>query len=129
MLQHSAKRPSAKVRTFSKLGEQAGHGQIEYDGKVATWEWNPAHEGQPDCGERLITNLEAMAALVRDAGIEPVIMTYPADVDVYGAMNGYVRRAMAQMDARAIDLSPVVKPLCATEKCPEYFFDDLHPRA
>jgi hypothetical protein len=131
MLGQSFRRPEVTVEVTpeSETDQSAGRGRIEYGGQVFTWEWQPKEGGVPDFAPALVANLTAMAAAVRAAGAEPVLLTYPSEASVYAVTNRVLREAAAKSGTRLVDLGAEIRPLCGTPDCPELFFADRHPRA
>lgn len=84
---------------------------------------------RPDHDAQLEANLRAIAAAVRDAGAEPVFMTYPSRMWNYGDASRLIRVAAEQSGTKLIDLAPAFAELCPTEPCPQWLYPDHHATA
>src|SRR5262249_17744529 len=85
--------------------------------------------GQADHDERLVENLRAVADTARAFGAEPVFMTYPSRMWNYGDAGRLIRIAAGDSKTRLIDLAAVFDPVCPSEPCPEWLYQDHHPTA
>ena len=74
-------------------------------------------------------NLQAMITDARTAGIDPVLLTYPSDWELYGEVNGVIREIAAITQTRLLDLGAEFRVVCPTAQCPEVFLPDQHPTA
>jgi lysophospholipase L1-like esterase len=83
-------------------------------------------EATPGWTARLDMDLAAITADVARTGARPILLTYPADRDLYGDANDVIRRAAAETGVPLIDLAASFRPRCATLPCAE-LLPDLHP--
>ncbi len=85
--------------------------------------------GIPQLADDARTNLLAIAEIARRHHAEPVFLTYPADINVYGMANRWMRDAAAASGARLIDLGAAFGPRCSENTCTDLLFPDGHPTA
>jgi lysophospholipase L1-like esterase len=89
--------------------------------------WAPANQPPADWEPRLRTNLEYMVATAREAGVQPILLTYPASNAIYHAASRTLRRVGSATGAPVIDVTPFFGQQCAGgKKCP-LLFRDQHP--
>jgi lysophospholipase L1-like esterase len=79
--------------------------------------------------ERLLEDLRAIAATIREANAEPLLMTYSSRAGNRGEASQFIRVVALETGTRLIDLASTFTVLCPTEPCPRWFYRDHHPTA
>ena len=92
-------------------------------------EWNVRRSAPLDVLGEALRNLVAIAEIVRRHGAEPVFVTYPCEIGVYGLANLLIREAAGQSGTRLIDVGAALRTRCPKRNCPDLFFPDGHPTA
>jgi lysophospholipase L1-like esterase len=82
--------------------------------------------GTPGWTYALRWNLTAIAAAVRAAGGEPVLVTYPSESSLYGDANTVMRTTAREAGIRLLDVTPAFVARCPAGTCPE-LLPDQHP--
>ena len=104
-----------------------GQATLQYGNDQLPLDWQAAASPSDASGDfGLAANLEAIIGIVKDFGAEPVILTYPADVAVYGAANRTIRSVAQLSRVTLIDLSPIFATRCPGWRCEE-LYPDYHP--
>jgi lysophospholipase L1-like esterase len=85
--------------------------------------------GAPEKVEaELRDNLRRLATLSESSPARLVFMTYPGRFRYYGVANSAIRDVAQESGIPLIDLTRVFEPLCPELKCPDWLFEDQHPR-
>jgi len=71
-----------------------------------------------DWEEILLANVRAISDATRAAGVRLVLLTYPADDDVYGTTNRRIRRLARETGVPLIDVGLALRRRCPTVKTP-----------
>ena len=71
-------------------------------------------------------NLKAMLDDARRAGVEVVLVTYPATDRVYGAANDRIRNVATTAGVRLVDVAAAILPECPEAQC-DLLLPDHHP--
>lgn len=85
--------------------------------------------GDPDEVEAgLRENLRRLVALAAETPTRLVLMTYPGRFRYYGVANEAIRDVAAETGTPLVDLTAEFRPLCPERSCPDWLFEDQHPK-
>jgi lysophospholipase L1-like esterase len=73
-------------------------------------------------------NLRILAAASKRSSVQLVLMTYPGRFEYYGFANPVIRAIAQESGIPLIDLTPVFRPLCPEFDCPQWLYEDQHPK-
>lgn len=123
-----AKSREAAVQKEAETGETDGLAELRYGD--AKFELGFTVEKRNFADDDLLRrNLERIVTLVRDAGSQPVLLTYPSSDNWYGRANRILRMAAQSTDTPLVDIGLTMLEYCAdSTKCPDLFFGDSHAR-
>ena len=114
--------PAPSVSTHGE--GKARYGDAEFD---LSWTVQPG--GVKDWVDRLKTNLATMASQVRMAGVMPVFVTYPSELQIYGPVSDIIREIAQSTGTRLADVGSAFRTSCPNKTCPDVLFEDGHPKA
>lgn len=93
---------------------------LAYTAQTPEWaEWPQA----------LRDNLDAMLAMARADGVQPVLVTYPSEYLMYEAANAVMRSAARDSRTPLIDVAAAMRARCPQGGCAELFLPDHHATA
>jgi len=85
--------------------------------------------GEPEQVEaELRENLRRLADLAERSTARLVFMTYPGRFRYYGVANEAIRAIAAETGTPLVDLGRVFEPLCPDVRCPDWLYEDQHPK-
>jgi lysophospholipase L1-like esterase len=123
MLARSATTPHLDVSL--DYGPTEGKYSARFDGRELAFDWKPRGSGG---GSETESNLTAMIDAVRDAGAQPILVTYASANWFYSPASAVIRRVAAATQTRLVDLAPAFAMRCVGPPCP-LLFPDGHPSA
>ena len=107
---------------------ERGEGMIRAGGREFEVGWT-TEIGNPEKVEaELRQNLRGLADLAKRSPAQLVYLTYPGRFRYYGVANEAIRAIAAETGTPLIDLGRAFEPLCPEVSCPDWLYEDQHPR-
>jgi lysophospholipase L1-like esterase len=128
MIRRSLRTPTVSVDRRPNPDRSSAAGSVSLGETVFEWQWQKREGGVTNWAPALRDNLRAMVQLCREQGVQPVLLTYPAEVRTYGKANEILRQEAAAAGVPLIDLGATFRGVCPDPPCDEWFFLDNHPK-
>lgn len=107
---------------------ESGAGTIRAGGREFALGWK-TEIGEPKKVEaELRDNLRKLAALSKLSSAQLVLMTYPGRFRYYSLANPAIRSIAHESGIPLIDLAREFGPLCPEFRCPQWLYQDQHPK-
>ena len=107
---------------------ERGEGTIRAGGRELPLGWK-TEIGKPEKVEaELRDNLRKLAALSKLSSAQLILMTYPGRFRYYSLANPAIRSIAHESGIPLIDLEREFGPLCPEFLCPQWLYQDQHPK-
>lgn len=84
---------------------------------------------ESNAGRSLSENLPYIQSVVQRHGSKLVLVGYPSQYDLYGRANTRSKATAEQHGIPWVETHRDLVPLCASDRCENYLYEDRHPRA
>lgn len=122
----------AELKFTQRAGStlEGGSATAQYGGERFELGWQMRHdrEGADAISADLARNLFAIREAVRHAGAELLLLTYPAEQNLYLLADRQLRSVASETSTPFVDLAARFRPRCGSTPC-DLLFPDQHPTA
>jgi lysophospholipase L1-like esterase len=107
---------------------ERGEGTIRAGGREFEVGWTTEIGDPAEVEAGLRDDLRRLVALAADGPTRLVLMTYPGRFRYYGVANDVIRAVAEETGTPLVDLAAVFAPRCPERSCPDWLFEDQHPK-